>query len=289
MSRAILLQYVSKESPIHRLDPVTKIVYVFSLSLITLFIFEPVTGLLVLIFSVLVYRAAKLEIKVLRNLFISFIPAMLMIMFVWSYTTAKTADATFVWRYGWIGLTDTALIVGSAVITRILSVISITTMLLATTTQRDIIEGFRKLRLPYIMCFIMALALRTIMVFLEDYSRIKEAQMARALEYEKGPVWEKLVKVRFIVIPLLASALNRAITITSAVESRGLTVGGKRTFYHTTKMRRFEYPIVLGLIGLVIFVALTSMLFGYYTKDWFYDTWVPLVRVAVGYLAQMPR
>lgn len=47
---------------------------------------------------------------------------------------------------------------------------------------------------------------------------------------------------------------------------------------YTRKMRPFEHFLILVIIAATAYVGVTHAEFGYYTKDWFLATWVPLGR-----------
>lgn len=259
--------YVPKDSIIHRLDPVTKLVILFTLSLQAVIVTEPVSGMLIFAASITIYLAAKLPKKILLEFlrYWLFMFAFAFVSYGWSYRDKGTC----ILEFGWFHLTDIAVLLTVTIIFRLLSLLTLGLMLYCSTTQRDIITGFRKLKVPYVATFVFALAIRSLSILYDDYRRIRDAQMARALEFERGNFLERLKKMVLLLAPLIVVALNRVGTMSSSIEARGFKVRDKkRTFYYSTKMRPIDYAVSSILLGETAVVVALNILYGYFTISW---------------------
>lgn len=259
--------YIPKESIVHRLDPLTKLILLIVLSTQAVLSREPVLSAIVIVISIGLYVLAKLPLKVVAT-FVGYWAFMFVIAFMsygWSYRDVGSV----VWSIGWIHFTDYAIYLSISVVLRLLSILVLGLMFYCSTTQRDVIAGLRKLRVPNAATFVFALSIRSLSILYDDYRRIREAQMARATEFERGNFIVRLRKMMMLLAPLIVTALARVGTMSSSIEARGFRVsGGKRTAYYSPKMSRLDYLVLLALVvesAAVLYLAVR----GYFTIDWF--------------------
>jgi energy-coupling factor transport system permease protein len=259
--------YVPKESLIHKLDPLTKLILLLTLTTEAVLSREPVLSGIVIVIAVGLYLAARLPVKILTN-FVRYWLFMFVIAFVsygWSYRNVGSV----MWDFGWIRMTDYAVFLSLSIILRLLSILTLGLMFYCSTTQRDVIAGLRKLKVPNAATFVLALSIRTLSILYDDFRRIREAQMARATEFEKGNFLVRLRKMLMLLAPLIVIALARVGTMSSSIEARGFKVkGGKRTAYYCPTMKRLDYVVVL-LLAVETAVVLALAFAGFFTIDWF--------------------
>jgi len=261
------INYIPEESFVHRLDPATKIIVMFTLSIQALATAEPISAAAIFVVSMLFFLAAKLPLNVLRKTLGLWIGTIVIIWLAYSYSYSGVG--TVLWRYSWIHFTDYSVLLALTVMFRLFSVVTLAMLLYCSTTQRDIITGLRKLGVPYLITFVFALAIRTLSVLYDDYGRIREAQMARALEMNKGSFPERVKKHVYLIAPLIVMALNRIEAMSNSIESRAFRIRfGHRTFYYVTHMRIVDYFISIFFIAETsVFLVLRSA-FGYFTVSW---------------------
>lgn len=102
----------------------------------------------------------------------------------------------------------------------------------------------------------ISLALRFVPTLLEEYEKIKEAQVSRGLDLRAGSLVVRLRKLSGMVIPLALSVFRRADELAAAIEGRGY-VHGRRTYLRELRLSRvdgvaliFVALFILGLQGL---------------------------------------
>jgi energy-coupling factor transport system permease protein len=102
---------------------------------------------------------------------------------------------------------------------------------------------------------ILGLSLRMLPTILQEAERIRTAQIARGLEPAKGGPVQRTKSLLALIIPLLSNTLDRADSITSAMQSRGYSLEGVRTGYREIKMTALDWGTlvsVLGTAGLIV-------------------------------------
>jgi energy-coupling factor transporter transmembrane protein EcfT len=125
--------------------------------------------------------------------------------------------ATVTWQFA-------ALVIGAAVLTM-------------TTLPSDLVGGIERLLRPLArvgipsqeIAVMIALALRFVPMLLEEYDRLRLAQMARGADFTTGCVRLRWRAVTALVSPLLLSAFRRADELTLAMEARGYRRGPRTT------------------------------------------------------------
>ena len=103
---------------------------------------------------------------------------------------------------------------------------------------------------------IISIALRFIPTLIEETSRIMKAQASRGVELDEGKLIEKLKAVLSMIVPLFASAFQRAIDLAYAMEARGYIPNQPRTKYRQLKITANDVFLIvctlITLIGVVV-------------------------------------
>jgi energy-coupling factor transport system permease protein len=117
--------------------------------------------------------------------------------------------------------------------------------------------GLVKLRLPYSVAFAFALALRWVPEIFTTAQRVKEAQEARGLEWEKGSALERLRRHLPLLVPIFLLTLRRSQTMAWALEARGFQMSPRRTFLREIRMGLRDWlalAVAGALLGVFIWV-----------------------------------
>jgi len=194
-------------------------------------------------------------VKPFTSIFYTLVP---MMMIAWVFFSRH---GTTIFAYGPISVTDEGIFSGALNVVKLVVMVLATGLLLTTTSQRDIIAGFRKLKLPYSLCLMFALALRFIPSVYNDYEQVKSAQMSRGFEFEKEKLVTKAIKFTTILIPMLVISIQKVEYLSIALDSRGLRLGRNvvRTFYKDPQLNSREY----GVLGSAIMLVIAILTFKY--------------------------
>jgi energy-coupling factor transport system permease protein len=234
--------YIRENSWLHRLDPRVKLFLTVALMVIgfrmdTLF---PAAGLLVGIHLML------LTARIPRNKFIwvwkLLLPVTVMIIVLWPLFNREGMP---LFRIGFLEITLGALVQGIAMSLRICILGFACFVLLFSTDQARIVRALVKLGVPYRLGLMLAIALRYLPTFFGILTMVTEAQKARGLNLDEGPLIKKLKAYMPILVAVLISGLKTSDNLSNALETRAFSASVKRrTYYTDIRMRALDYVLV---------------------------------------------
>jgi energy-coupling factor transport system permease protein len=168
-------------------------------------------------------------------------------------------------QYGWITIYPKNILYGTAVSLRLAVMSVITALFLVTTSLRDIVVALKKLKVPYVVSFTLALCLRFAQMFATDWGIIAEALKSRGYDLRQGKTIEKLRKLGAILMPLMVISIRRTESVTNAIELRAFKMTEmKRTFYFDLGMQLKDWFIAVTLVSTISVVWLFRYFFGFF-------------------------
>ena len=242
MNNITLGRYIPYDTFIHRLDPRTKII---AMIMILVAVFLPIgyigyAVLMAILFALL--KAAKIKVS---SIFNSLKPMWFMMIFIFiiNLFVIQTGDVLFTLfgrDFYTKAFTQTLMI-----IIRLALMISVTTILTATTKPLDLTYGLEYFMSPlkvikfpaHEIAMTISIALRFIPTILEETQKIMKAQASRGVDIKDGTLKEKLAAIVSLIIPLFISAFQRSEELANAMEARGYNPSGKRTRYRVLKYK----------------------------------------------------
>ncbi|MEM3754256.1 MAG: energy-coupling factor transporter transmembrane component T [Candidatus Bathyarchaeia archaeon] len=251
--------YTFGKSFFHNLSPPTKVIFLFSTSLLALEIQDPIVALILLITLMVI----AIYIRIPRRVLSVFIKSALIVgtalMFSWLFFS-KIGEPVFKLWNG-IYIHNLSILMAFSMLFRLWGLITSTMIFVTTAKEKELISGMRKLNVPYALCFIFALVIRFIPLLYKEYLQIKEAQMARALE--KIDIIKRIKLIGAMIVPLLVISFKRVSTITAAIESRGFAIiNVNRTFFREPKLNTKDLVTIFVLVTITIIVGICRVLFG---------------------------
>lgn len=257
MTNAIVLgQFVPGDSPVHRLDPRTKIlamiayiVLVFLVRAMPVFAVPLLFVLGALLVSGVPARYALSSLRPMRwliafmfliNLFFTQGDRVLFSWWIIRVTAEGVRQAVF------ISLRLILLVAGTSLLTLTTSPIALTDGL------ERLLKPLKRIRFPaHELAMMMTIALRFIPTLLEETERIRKAQMARGADFETGGLLARARAMVPLLVPLFVSAFRRADELAMAMESRCYHGGEGRTRMHELHYARRDLLAAL-LIALLL-------------------------------------
>lgn len=227
-------QFFPGNTPIHRLDPRTKLLCVI-LYIVALFNAKgPLTyGIMIVVLAVCILLS-KVEWKALtRGLKpVYIIVAFTAIMNMFFTTGTPVADVWLLRHITWQGIISAV-----QMVLRIVMLIMGTFLMTYTTSPIALTDGLesllaplKKLRFPvHELAMMMSIALRFIPILLEETDKIMKAQIARGADFENGNLIQKAKNLVPLLVPLFISAFRRANDLAMAMEARCYRGGEGRT------------------------------------------------------------
>ena len=260
MNNISLGRYIPYDTIIHKLDPRTKII---AMILLLVCVFLPIgyigfAALLLLVFILL--KLAKVKIS---SIYKSLKPMWFMMIFILviNMFLIQEGDVLFVLfnrPFYTKAFTQTLMI-----IIRLVLMISVTTVLTATTKPLDLTYGLEFFMTPlkvikfpaHEIAMTISIALRFIPTILEETQKIMKAQASRGVDMDEGKLLEKITAIVSLIIPLFISSFQHSDELANAMEARGYNPTGKRTRYRTLKMKLYDY-VSLVLLALLLVGAI---------------------------------
>ncbi|MBR2534104.1 MAG: energy-coupling factor transporter transmembrane protein EcfT [Erysipelotrichaceae bacterium] len=250
MNNMVFGKYIPIDSFMHRLDPRAKLIGLF---LMIAAVFIPKSWwafLAIAVIEAIALLLAKIGIKMIAQ---SFKPMIMMMIFllVINVLTLRTGDVLFM--IGSIPVHHDAVFNTLFVVARLLLMISITTLLTATTKPLDLTLGIEWILKPleafrfptHEIAMMVSIALRFIPTIIEETIRIMNAQKSRGVDFENGSLAQKVTSILSLIVPLFSVAFERAYELADAMEARGYVPGAERTRYHILKFRITDYLFIL--------------------------------------------
>lgn len=161
--------------------------------------------------------------------------------------------APWAWRVGpvWISATPDSLYQGGLLVSRALGAASAMNFLALTTPLIDLVELFRRWRLPVILIDLMTIIYRFIFVLLESLTRMSMAQESR-LGYNTS-YFRAMNNAALLGSRLFIDAFHRSQRLQTALESRGYDGGDLQVLpAHYRSQRNLWWisaAVTLSLIG----------------------------------------
>jgi energy-coupling factor transport system permease protein len=256
-----VLQFINKNTLIHRLSPLTKIFMLVSLFIISLYSYNLVILLIIIAGVMVVWGIARIP---LRNLKMAgAVLAGMMVLFVFFngffyYFGVTPLFTLFKWTFTLEGL-----FFGIAMTAKVAAVILAIPILTMTTPVSRFMAALAKLKLPYKFIFAFGTAMRFVPLVQETYSDIQDAQKLRAHDLDE---MNFVNRVRYgfvpIVIPLFLSLLRKTQDLDIAIESRAFGAPVQRTYLESIQLQANDILFILITLLFCVGLIVSSNIFG---------------------------
>jgi energy-coupling factor transport system permease protein len=245
-----LSYYVKRNSALHRLNPLTKIVLALSTILITFFSPWYWTALaLLLLFIVPLCFAGKVSREFFATAIRLIIPASGFIFIM--QALFQPGGHTVIFKFMFLDVTDTSLAFGFYVATRIAVMISVFTLFLMTTHPSELMSDLTRRGLPGQFAYVIISTLQILPQMQAKAQTIISAQRARGLDTESSFV-KRAGSLVPLVGPLVFGSLVEVEERAIAIEARGFTSTRAKTSLHDVPDSTLDNVIRWILIAAVI-------------------------------------
>lgn len=234
-------QYYAADSPIHRMDPRTKILWtIFYMTV--LFMCGGIAQYTVMIlFTLWMIKKSRVPLRyIVRGLK----PIVVIVILTALLNVFMTPGKTVLFSKGIFTVTLEGVYMAVKMTVRIILLITASSLLTFTTTPTVLTGGLELLLSPLkkigvpiqIFVMMMSIALRFIPTLLEETDKIIKAQMSRGADFESGSPIKRVKAMIPILIPLFVGAFRRADELAVAMECRCYNCDARRTSY-----RRYSF------------------------------------------------
>ena len=239
-------QYFPGKSPIHLLDPRTKLLFLI-IYFIALFTADGWVsyGIVLVFLSTVIYMTTiplKTIVKGLK-------PLIFILVFTGILNLFMTPGENVLVSFWGLKITSEGLVQAIFMVSRILMLIVGTFLLTYTTSPIALTDGLesllgplKKLHLPvHELSMMMCIALRFIPTLIEETDKIMSAQKARGADFETGSLMQRVKALVPILVPLFIGAFRRADELATAMECRCYQGGEGRTKMKTLHYKRRDF------------------------------------------------
>lgn len=260
---AIFGNYWAAESPVHRLDPRTKLICLL-LAMIAVFCAQSFLGLAIAALFILAFFViAKIPLgqafkSIAPLLFIVVLTAILNVFFV------QGGEEYVSWAF--IRISHDGVYAAAFLGARLMLLILSASLLTLTTTTLDITDASESLLSPlarfrfpaHEFATVLGIALRFLPQFVSEAQTIRAAQVSRGAKKTSG-IKGWLSQLTSVVIPLFTSAFRHAETLSSGMEARCYHGGAGRSRLHPLTTSSSDVVAVLVLICMIACVLASRL------------------------------
>ncbi|WP_352419111.1 energy-coupling factor transporter transmembrane component T [Proteiniborus sp.] len=233
------------------IDPRTKLIIVFLISAIAIIIDELLLLIVLLSLTFLICKVLSIDLlevaKKLKKLWTFFF----VLAFIQSIFTSGGEPVLAIGNIKI--LTTDGLVSGISVVIR-MTIIICSALIIASSPIMKTIYGLIAMKLPYEIAFMVLIAIKFLPIFREEFLNSVIAVQLSGISLEKVPLKEKISIYKYILMPSIVKALDKARYISISMESRGFRAYECRTSYCKLQMRKIDYVLIFAttLIALMI-------------------------------------
>ncbi|MGC8935756.1 MAG: energy-coupling factor transporter transmembrane component T family protein [Candidatus Methanomethylicaceae archaeon] len=220
------LQWHRGDTPIHRLDPRTKILWCLLTIAFSIYFLTIESQLMVLATIIAYMVAARSLAKFVRAL--------------WSVLLLVVLIAAL--NYLYLGLYYTV-----STSLRLINILIAFSAFSLTTHPDDLSAALIKLKLPYNFAYMLVASARYAVVISREFSNIVDAYKARGIEFE-GMHLKKMRKYAMILVPLIMCTIRRSFRLAEAMEARAFGLRVKKTYYRELSLRKSDAIFILFVV-----------------------------------------
>ena len=245
---AKILSYEEKDTWIHELSGVTKLIFFLLWCLTSMLTYDTRVLAAMLILALIIFKISQTEWKQVGAVFklvMVFLVFNVLAIYLFSpdQGTAVYGTKTVLFHIaGRYDVTIEQLFYELNVVIKYFTVIPAVFMFLVTTNPSEFAASLNRIGISYNIGYAVAIALRYIPDVQDDFSKIRNAQEARGIEMTgKASFFICIKNTAAIIFPLIFTSMDRIDVVSNAMELRGFGKHKKRTWYSGKKLERADY------------------------------------------------
>ncbi len=263
-------QYIHRESPIHGLSPVTKLLTAF-VFIGTVIAAGSVSGLVIaLLFILTAVKTAKISLGYTLKGIIPVLPFLVLIVGIQIFFIPKHDGGTVWWQWRSVVLSGGDILIAGQTMIRFTVLLSCLSLLSYTLKTRELhyavaalLSPLEKIGFPsQSVSLIFLISLRFVPVMAMEADRIVKAQSSRgaAFDRRRRHFLGRITSLIPILVPLFISALRRTEILVTAMETRCFDPGRRRSSRRRFPVRRSDWiaaAVTLAITAVIITAGIT--------------------------------
>jgi energy-coupling factor transport system permease protein len=263
-------QYIYRDSAVHRLNPVTKLVTSF-IFIGTVIAAGSVSGLvLALLFILTAVKTSRISLGYTLKGLIPVLPFLVLIVGIQVFFIPKHDSGMIWWQWRGLVLSGGDILIAGQTIVRFTALLSCLSLLSYTIQTRDLHHAVAALLSPLekigfpsqSLSLIFLISLRFVPVMAMEADRIVKAQSSRGAGFDRRRrhFLGRITSLIPIMVPLFISALRRTELLVTAMEARCFDPHRGRSRRRSFPMKRGDQvavAVTLAVAALIISAGLT--------------------------------
>lgn len=238
--------YVDRHSILHRLDPLTKLLYVFVCIAITFIYPNLYFALSIMAISLLLLVIGRVFIRILPIIAISLL---LIISIIIVQGIFHPQNETVFFTIASVSFYKEGLSYAALLTSRVINMISAFAVLILTTKPDELVDRLLRKGLPPKLGYIFLSIFQLIPQMQATMGKITDAQRSRGMETE-GNLLTRIKAFLPLIGPLVLNALNDTKERSLAIEMRGFNSKRKRSFIR--EEQTYTHSVFLNFLLLAV-------------------------------------
>ena len=262
MASTFLLEYIEKDSVIHKLNGAAKLICFLFWTTAIMLTYDTRFLIFLTVLGFILFKVSKIrfkEIKIVFYLISIFLILNLLMIFLFSplegtkiYGTQHDVFKIF----GNYVVTQEQLFYEFNIFIKYFSVIPVALLFVITTHPSEFASSLNRIGVPYKFSYAVSIALRYIPTVQEDFITISKAQQAKGIDISRNvKLTTRIKNVSYTLLPLIFSSIDKIDVISNAMLLRGFGKRNRRTWYQARKMKISDVVAIL-ITGIFVIVSL---------------------------------
>lgn len=268
-------QYEYHDTPIHKLNPVSKLLLFGSFLLVSQFYLDPLTKIPMLVALVTILIVAKVNIRHYQTFLIA---ACFAVIVGRSYTAITMVDPELfkVYPQDWAStvildltpegfpilgrsaLTYGTLLYWSSAPFQVIPVILAVAGLLETTSLTEIVSVLSRARMPFPIIFMVTVALKFVPEIVDNIGMIQKAQQLRGWTSEGRNPIKKITQLKPVLVPLTRGVIRSVDVVSMGSKNRAFGLGP------VTPLADFQFApkdkiVSISVVAVTLFLIVASI------------------------------
>ena len=262
MASTFLLEYIEKDSVIHKLNGAAKLICFLFWTTAIMLTYDTRFLIFLTVLGFILFKVSKIrfkEIKIVFYLISIFLILNLLMIFLFSPLEGTKIYGTQhdIFRiFGNYVVTQEQLFYEFNIFIKYFSVIPVALLFVITTHPSEFASSLNRIGVPYKFSYAVSIALRYIPTVQEDFITISKAQQAKGIDISKNvKLTTRIKNVSYTLLPLIFSSIDKIDVISNAMLLRGFGKRNRRTWYQARKMKISDIVAIL-ITGIFVIVSL---------------------------------
>ncbi|TRZ47131.1 energy-coupling factor transporter transmembrane protein EcfT [bacterium] len=278
----IPITMVPGHSPIHRIAPLTKLLWAGGVLILSFATRNPAILGSIMILGLLLVSISNIWKPFLKVLSI-LVPLSLTLIVLQSVAPAFPRPWTEIVSVGPFTIYQEGLYSGVTMVLRAVAMTVFALLAIMTTHPSDLFVSLQRVGMPYVLNFILTMTLQLIPILQKEFATVLSAQKSRGL---KGTGFGAVLPS---MVPVFVGAIERVQQLSISLESRAFGSSGVKTSYRSVKMEIKDY--ILMVLGFAATAATLYWIIVDKSLDWsrtmVFAPWVAFLVIglsALGFL-----